>query len=477
GTGGGLGGGYNFTQDAVLGIQPPTGKPVVEEALYLTQMGSLVGQVSRTSLVFALEGESDAMWVNYNPENIYAKFGAIVEPIDGTAGEKAGFPIGGADITIEPGYGTGPMYFTPTLDLAAAELADGTYKVRIATRDYTKDDSEWVPVRALNGYNEYVLLTKSGSRYTVQNLDMPQLHITDGNIVGTLYYGTMCRVNVTVKNDSDLELAKGFAPVLFYLQDNQYYAFFLGQSVFISVPPHGEVTKEWVTDFTLLQNLQGFEEPMDFVLSFFDESTYGFYTDDIQKPITMQPYAVPNLFVRSEFKIEGAEIVTENVGGADMSVALVKDRYNIPVTCSFSKSGRYPFALNVAACVLQPDFTSTGNQQLEILTYGMAPLMIEKPLQETEYKATITYPQAQPNTYYSIMLAYLQDGYFNQINANPIVFRLDSSTSGIESAIIDTEEAENQPIYNLQGICMGTDWDALPAGLYVRGGKKIAKRL
>lgn len=304
---------------------------------------------------------------------------------------------------------------------------------------------------------------------------MPQLHIIDGNIEGTLYYGTICKVNVTVQNDYDIEISKGFAPVLFYEQDGKNYAFFLGQSVFISVPPHQKVTKEWVTDLTLLQNLQGFNEAMDFTLSFFDESTYGFYTDDIQKPITMYPYtSTPNIFLQDPLKVPGAEIVTEKVGESEMNVTLVKDKYNIPVSCSFRKSGRSPFAFNVVSCVLQPDFSADSDQQLEILTYGSSPVIIQKTNEVVGYNTTINFPQAKPDTYYAIMLTYLKDGYFNQINTRSIVFRLDG-TSGIDSAIIDSDSDADAPIYNLQGICLGTDWDSLPSGLYIRAGKKIFK--
>lgn len=54
GAGGGTGGGYNFTQDAVLGIQPPTGDPVVNTPPTLTSMGALTSQISDGVLTFAL---------------------------------------------------------------------------------------------------------------------------------------------------------------------------------------------------------------------------------------------------------------------------------------------------------------------------------------------------------------------------------------------------------------------------------------
>lgn len=49
GAGGGSGGGYNFTQDAVFGIQPPTGKPAEVRPLGMTQYGTLTAAIEATS--------------------------------------------------------------------------------------------------------------------------------------------------------------------------------------------------------------------------------------------------------------------------------------------------------------------------------------------------------------------------------------------------------------------------------------------
>ncbi len=40
----------------------------------------------------------------------------------------------------------------------------------------------------------------------------------------------------------------------------------------------------------------------------------------------------------------------------------------------------------------------------------------------------------------------------------------------------ETESDNSGEIYNLQGISLGYDFDSLPAGLYIRNGKKIIKK-
>lgn len=475
GSGGGSGGGYNFTQDAVLGIQPPTGDPVIEQPVLLTQMGSLKATVNRSTLTFALEGDADGSWVNYNPETIYAKFGMMFDPVSDGASAKQAFPITDLDIEIKAAYGTGPQNFNPSLNLADADLADGTYKVSAVVRDYRDDASEWKPVRPIVGNYDYFFLTKSGSKYTVQNQDLNELTIVDGSIVGTLYADALCKVTITVKNDNDMELTKGFAPMFFMLygEPAQPVALYLGQSVFMSVPPHSTATKEWVTDLTPLQNFSPSED-MDLLLTFFDEATFNILSEQCLKVVTMKPYpTTANVFVSEPMKIPGAPVVTETVAGMELPVTLVDDKFDIPVTCSLRKSGRAPFAFNVLACVVQPDFEAQGAQQVEILTYGSSPVFIETSTEIKEYKSTVIFPQGKPGIYYSIMLTYFRNGY-NPINTPALLFRI-NSTSGIDSAVIDPDVDENAPYYNLQGICLGTDWDSLPAGLYIRAGKKIAK--
>ena len=47
--------------------------------------------------------------------------------------------------------------------------------------------------------------------------------------------------------------------------------------------------------------------------------------------------------------------------------------------------------------------------------------------------------------------------------------------SGVDE--VEAAEADEKAlVYNLQGISLGSDWDSLPAGLYIRNGKKIVKK-
>ncbi len=56
-------------------------------------------------------------------------------------------------------------------------------------------------------------------------------------------------------------------------------------------------------------------------------------------------------------------------------------------------------------------------------------------------------------------------------NSSALHLMLDGETTGIEAADVH-EKAEPSPVYNLQGVCVGTSLNGLGSGVYVRNGKK-----
>ncbi len=468
GSGGGGGGGYNFTQDAVLGIQPPTGLPVEERQLKMTQMGSLAGVISGNNLKFDLFAEEGAMWVNYNPTTMKLRFGAIFEPQGDTGGDTKFILVSNQAFSIAPGYGTDPAHLNPTVNLAEAELSDGTYKVTFATIPTEEEDPQYVPVQECYGYYNYIILKKDGNKYSLDINPVDRLSVKDGGIIGDLYYGCMATVSVTVVNDNDIELTKGFAPAL--IMNGSLY--FLGESIFLTVQPGEEVTREWTTSFTLLQQMMGITSDTEFQLTFFDESSYNFYAEDFYKTVVMKPMLeYPNVSLIGEPVITGAEIVKEKVGNMEREVYVVTDRMNIGVEATFMlRSGI--FSYNMYACTCLPDWTGVGASDVEILAYAGYPMIMEVD-EESNFDTVLAMPNAQPDEYYMLLMAYEMQGMLVPVTGRSIVFRL-GEPGGVEE--IGLSGIESAPIYNLQGVCLGTDWDSLPAGLYIRSGKKLLKK-
>ena len=469
GSGGGDGGGYNFTQDAVLGIQPPTGKPAEERPIVLTQMGSLTAEIVNDSIKFELFGEEGAMWVNYNPRTLKLKFGAIIEPQGSTGSNTIYRTISPAKVEIEPGYGTSPTLIKAGIPLKDNGLADGTYKVTMATCPSDAENEIWTPVATAYSYYNYVAVTKQGDTYTIDDkpIIIPDLNTCE--ITNTLYYGGLAKTRIKISNDSDLELSKGYAPALIY--NNSVY--FLGESIFVTVPPHSEVEKEWVSPLYAMQQNIGVSQDTEFELAIFDESTYNFFRAEDGNPVIMHVNpGVPEVSVLSaSIKVPS---VTETLpNGAQSQVYLVNDPYNFDVSC-LVRLTKGVFCYNALACVVKPDFTG-GAEQVEILTMAGMPLFMDSEGLRTRFNASVSFPMAKAGEYYAIMMAYQYGSNYAGMRGNPLYFRL--NTSGVEDIATDMQQNDEYgEIYNLQGAAVGTDLNALPSGIYIRNGKKILKK-
>lgn len=481
GSGGGLGGGYNFTQDAVLGIQPPTGKPAEEKVLKLIQMGSLNAEIvgggteSTDSIKFTLVDQAEGMWVNYNPQTMKVRFGAIFEPQGDTPGGTKSYVTADHVFPIQAGYGAGTSVIGHALALTDTDLSDGTYKVTYATLA-DEAGAEWNPVEAAYGYYNYVVLHKQGEVYTVENEPVGNLKILDGGLSDrTLYFACMVRPTITVENPTDIEITRGFAPILLLEQDGVDYPFFLGESVLITVPPHSQVSREWVTDMHLMQNISGISTATNFKFTYFDETTYRYYTEEYVKEMTMMPNpGLPNVAFGKNPVIPGAEVVQESViPGTIANVYVVKDKLSIPVEAGFKLANRGVFAYNMFACAMAPDWTDEGGE-LEILSQAGMPMFLST--SNTDFGVELSMPYAKKGVYYLIAMAYLYGSNYIPVDSSKgIIFRLDEP-SAVENVTLEEIEASTAPIYNLQGVYVGTDWESLPSGLYIRSGKKIIKR-
>lgn len=110
----------------------------------------------------------------------------------------------------------------------------------------------------------------------------------------------------------------------------------------------------------------------------------------------------------------------------------------------------------------------TYNQRPKAVT----PVTADYPTFDLEFD-----PAPTENGVYTLSImtyAFGLDGY-NEIPANvDQTFTLDTSL-GVENVAVDGADADKE-VYNLQGIRLTESWEELPAGLYIRGGKKVVKQ-
>ncbi len=471
GAGGGSGGGYNFTQDAVFGVQPPTGKPLEVRPTVMTQHGSLSAKVENGTMTFDLSGEGQPMWVNYQPETLKMQFGAIFEPQGATGGETIRKTVSDIKFSIQAGYGTDPAHLLPTIDLSQLALKDGTYKVTFASVEIeTGGDDIWEPVRPGYGYVNYVVLKKAGDTYTVENTEAPYIELVDATFLNRLYFGGLANIEITIQNPSDIELTKGFAPALISMDGKLT---FLGESLYVTLPPKTDETKkQWTTNLNLLQNIQ-IQSDTEFYIAFLDEGTGNFYVSEDKIVMSANP-GLPKMTVMGTPTLNGTTASETLPNGSSAYVYLINDPTDIQVkTWVTLNSG--VFCYNCLAFLVQPDFVS-GSGEVEILTMGGTPMFLT-PGVRTRFNANLSFVNLQPGQYYAIMMGYeYGQNYVAISGAQPSYFRLNTNSSAVGELESDAEAEENGEIFNLQGISLGNDFDSLPAGLYIRNGKKIIKK-
>lgn len=419
GAGGGAGGGYNFTQDAVLGIQPPTGEPVVTKPDQLTEMGSLVGEIANDSLFIGLEMQAGGMWVNYNPNTMVVDVALAFTPQGSSADGTSYYKMTPRPITLAPGYGTAPEYLYSANPLSAYDLADGTYKVSVMTLDSKDAGADWLPVRNPYTYYDYFVLTKNGSIYSVENMVPAGIDIIDGGFDGDIYYGCVQHVWCEVENKSDIECSTGLAPYLVGNNGEQ----FLGESVLVSLQPHERKRVEWTTQLYSLQDMYAPAADIPLALTFLDENSMLLYVNDILKQVTMKPNpGAPDLSV-SNLKVTGKRSLT-----ASGYLYTITDPTNIEVSANISLSSGY-FAYPLMACICPENDSS-------IETYNGSTLFLN--IGETSsFHTSINYPGLEPDVNHTLLLAYDIGQGLVPISGTYVSIRLKSA--GVDDIIADAD--------------------------------------
>lgn len=488
GSGGGSGGGYNFTQDAVFGIQPPTGKLVVEQPEVVTQCGSLAGTIEGGVLSFDLFAEAEAMWVNYNPNTLNIKFGVRIEPQGDTPGDIRYAEISDRTFDLAPGYGTGPSMFSPSLDLNSLDLADGNYRLTIVTADYKAETTVWQDIKVNYGYFKYLTLSRSGANYEVANQDVCRLVILDASVKpGTLSYGCSHQFTIKVTNDNDIELTSGFAPVVFY----NGTAVMLGESIFVSLKPGETVERTWDSALYLLDRNFNVTGDITVQLSFFDEGTYNIYSADVLKSYTMMPNQGAPTMQTNSLRVLGQTLTQEQFEGTTISVYQTSDADQITVVADLRLVKGY-CAYPVYACLTSTEVDANGN--VAIINSAGHPVYIDDSGNKRDLFVTdLDITGAKDGKLYGIMMAYEFSGSLYPIPGSVAYIR--AATSGVEGVSIDDSALLNRmgntlvayggariEVYTTAGILAGAsegefDLTTLGHGLYIARANGVTLKI
>lgn len=435
GSGGGSGGGYNFTQDAVFGIQPPTGQPEEHLPPFMTQTGSLAGYIEDSNLFFDLFAESGAMWVNYNPEILKVCFGAIFTRQGSVGEDPLKVSVSDKRFSIQPGYGTNPELLVPMVKLSDLNLSDGVYDVSLATYDAEGDNPEWVPIKTYYHYYDHIVLKKDGDDYEVMVYDVAGAGIESAEIVGDFYYGCTLTVKAKIRNDYDVELTRGVAPAFAY----NGALCFLGESIMVTVPPHSSVEKEWTTQVYSMQGAPDITEDTEVIFTFFDEMSYNVDADDFQQSVIMRANPGPpvmSCWAGIGPKITNATPIKEIIDGSKQIVYHVADKNDIRISAYIGlESGycNYP----VYACVVSPD--QDNPEYIALETYAGTNMYITQTGVRKRFSTNLSFNSGKMGKIYSLMMGYGYGQQLQLISGPSTYFRIVGDYSGVEQV----EENDN----------------------------------
>lgn len=485
GAGGGAGGGYNFTQDALFGVQPPTGKPAEEEVIQLTQQGSLSATVENDSLKLGLEGESQCMWVNYNPTTMKINMGALFVSQTNPSATPVAVVVSTRPFQVQPGYGIPPSSLEMGIPIEKLNLPDGKYTVTMCTRENEVEDAPWIDVRTNYGYSGTIVFEKKGSECTVTTTPSVEIEITSAEFTRGLYIGCNTEVKLELANHSDFELTRGFAPILFF-EDGS--AAFLGESVMVTLAPGEKTTKTWNTGFTALSQQAAYlNADTTMVFTIFDESTGNTRSNDILEEVKMSANpGMPALKFNQQPTVVNATR-REKVIDGNMKFHTryyVSDLSDVHVQSNFTlQSG--VIAYPVVACIV-----SQEGSQMAIEAYDGYPVFMSEADEQHQFDTHMNFLQGEVGKTYYLALAIIVNGNLQAIsNMNEIAVEqttgIDGISAGNRQLSFDghrlTADGCDIQVYNMQGAQVlngkgSVDTDVLPSGMYIaRTGSETLK--
>lgn len=447
GAGGGGGGGYNFTQDAVFGLQPPTGKPTETRVPTLVQHGSLYGTMASGKLKFQLVGESSGSWVNYNYETLACEFGCKIEK-DGDASFAPRYynVIEGAH-DVAAGYGVSPEAADFSVDLANANLSDGTYKITFVIR-HGSSGGEWIEVRPASGYYNYIRVKKSGREYEVIPEDFWLLDIDFADVSSGLYYGMAAKVAVIVRNDGPIEQTRGFAPAI--LDPETGTPLLLGESAYLTVKPGESVEYEWVTPMYQMQQYFQVTQDTPVIFTLFDESTYMMWSGDVWQQMVLHPNpGFPNITTARKPTIEGAEMID--------GVLVAPDRRQVKISAEMLLSGNV-FGYPLYAVVTESDGSTIVNYNGSTVFWSMADIY--------DFSTIVDCRECIPGRKYQVVMCYEYGGsLLPATTQNHMITFTVAGVAGVEDVTIDSSDSAPAEYYNLQGVRVA---EPANGGVYIR---------
>lgn len=440
GTGGGVGG-FNYSQDAVIGMQKPTGKPATPEYGRVIQYGSATGSVDGNVLSFGVQDYYYLGWGNSLRDDVSmyigAEFQSMKDPDASPIIVEGEFANGyGKIITLGQSQywsqeRTHPEFVIPS------NLPNGDYKVTLMSKDTLYEDAPWQSALTIYGFANYCWLTVEDGVYTVRTEGLKKIEFKDVTLGSPLYPGKNAKLQALLKNDSDLELTTCIQPQLTLNDEVQY----IGEYMLVSLDPNSEETFSWPVKFYATSGTTagaGTAFRLRLV-NRVDNSVigdYGYYTLEKSPGITSVKV--------DEFKIDGCSQQDVKCGSKDFkNVFVVGDTRDLDVICKYHVTrGYFDYNFRLVMNWYNPDTNTTSTYIDDV--YSNYPFLSVDESSEADVKVDMS--DAPNGGVYSIAAGYYASTRMTTLST--IYFTFDAT--GVEGVIAD-EDSEPVEYYNLQG--------------------------
>lgn len=442
---GGSNGGYNYLQSGVFALQPPTPDSPGYKYSTLRIYGSVQASIDDKTLKFtAIDGGPYTGWGNGSYRNIKVGLGVIITNVatGSMVTEVPGVMKGETiqveydEITLDPNGLFRSSVANPVINLPS--LPDGEYKVTLAAKDLTVDDSPWTPFITDWGTINYCYLKVNNGQMTVSSVNPAKMKFDNAIIDTPLYSGRSCRLKATITNDSDVQLTKCIYPALSRNGVVQYVSDYM----LITVEPHQTIDVYKFMEFMIAGTAT------DYSIGNF---TFQLYDADIESLIAdfgeveMKIAAANTKVQLDKYAIEGAPQATVTSGTRTFKDAfIILDPDNINLILDYTVvTGYFDTYLRVVGS--KYDFETGKYVSLGSDIYAEVPFLGQGDSQNLVI--SLNDVDFDPAYVYSISAGYSNKGNNQTMGSLYLSF----DTSGVDK--INSDSSEDPPVYyNLQGV-------------------------
>ena len=426
---GGAGGGFNFLQDALLGIKPSDGK-TTDPVITFQQYGALFcNRVNNGSMYLGASGGYPySGWGYIGVGDVAIKMGVIIENTQTgdvqylECANSSNFDTPMPSGAVFP-YDSNDSKTSPRVNLKNANLESGVpYKFTLAA-SVIGEEENWIPFTAFYGFPNYVLVTFKGTQgYEVTNIGVENYKASNLELLSDLYYGCPVKVKASISNETDLQLSNGVSLVLL---DNKGVQRFMSDGFLLTLDPGESIEHEWVAQLNLVSGSAVTKEAEEFTMVLFNLETGMQYEMEETYTVTMEPNPGTPVFTSS---IEATNARWEN------NSYIVTDPSAIDLSLNLNLSSGY-FGYPVTFNILYEPQKGTGNlYNLLQQNYNEIPFL-DKENPEVTLNTTMNFPNPNIGETYYFFARYYINGQYKGMDTKTTLKAFRVEESGVETVL------------------------------------------